>query len=321
MRVLLANDASPHSHAAAEYLLAIPFRKPIDIDVVSALMPPMMIDPGMGGMPMDLSVFMDEEREATKSRVEKDVEVIKRAAGINVLHSVHTHIPIGDPSSELLQLAEETNADLIVMGAVGHSSLDRVLLGSTSDYVSTHSDVSTLVVRPQRDSEIPPSLEKILVALSGASEDQRMVDWLRQLNLRPNIQVHLVRILRLNTFYRQDIREKASQFWISHVTESEKQILDFETQLQSMGLNTETHLIESGHVGESLIDYAENHGCDLVMTGDSDSGLLTRVFMGSTSRYVLRHAKCSVLTVRDKKDRVKAKQEAAVVAQPAPVVV
>ena len=321
MRVLLANDSSPHSSAAAEYLLTIPFRKPIDVDIVSALTPPMIVDPGMGGMPMDLSVFMDEERNAAKSRIEEDAEDFKRAARVSFLHSVHTHIPIGDPSSELLQLADETDADLIVMGAVGHSSLDRVLLGSTSDYVATHSDVSTLVVRPQRDSELPPSLEKILIALSGASEDERMVDWLRQLNLRPNIQVHLVRVLRLNTFYRQDIREKASQFWKSFVTEAEKQILDFETQLQSIGLDTETHLVESDHVGEALINYAEIHGCDLVVTGDSDSGLLTRVFMGSTSRYVLRHAKCSVLTVRDKMDRVKAKQEAPAVAHPIPIVV
>jgi nucleotide-binding universal stress UspA family protein len=311
MRVLLAHDSSPHSHAAADYLLAIPFRKPIDVDVVSALTPPLIFEPGMGEMPLELRTFIEEERGAMKERLEREVARLKQAAHVNFLQSVHTHVPIGSPSTELLQVADETAADLVVMGAVGHSSLDRVLLGSISDYVATHSDVSTLVVRPNRDSEVPPSLEKILIALSGRPEDQRMVDWLRQLNLRPSVQVHLVRILKLNTFYRQDIREKASQFWMSFVSDAEKQILDFETQLQSIRLNTETHLVEGSHVGEALINYAEIHGCDLIMTGDSDSGLLTRVFMGSTSRYVLRHAKCSVLTVRDKYDRAKAKQESA----------
>lgn len=33
--------------------------------------------------------------------------------------------------------------------------------------------------------------------------------------------------------------------------------------------------------------------------------------MGSTSRYIVRHATCSVLIVRDKEERAKAKQEIA----------
>ncbi|MDA8743908.1 universal stress protein [Rubripirellula amarantea] len=311
MRVILANDASPHSHAAADYLLAIPFRKPIDVEIVAAVAPPMVLDTGMAGMPVDLGLFISEERDAVQERVDAAADELRTDAHQKLLHSVNTHVPIGPASSELLRVADDTDADLIVLGAVGHSALDRVLLGSISDYVATHSDVSTLVVRPNRRSEIPPGLEKIMIALSGGPEDQRMVDWLRQLNLRPSVEVHLVRILILETLYRQDIRQKASDFWQSFSNDAQQQILDFETQLQSMGLNTETHLVESSHAGEALIEYAENHGCDLIMTGDSDSGLLTRVFMGSTSRYVLRHAQCSVLTVRDKNDRAKAKQEAA----------
>jgi nucleotide-binding universal stress UspA family protein len=317
MRVLLANDASHHSHAAAEYLLAMPFRKPIDLDIGSAVTPPILIDGGSGGIAMDLKEFIEEEGRAAEHRVEETATEFRDGARGKSLHCVHTHVPIGPPSSELLKLAEQTDSDLLVLGAVGHSALDRVLLGSVSDYVATHSDVSTLIVRPEHDSEIPPSLEKIVIALSGSPEDQRMVDWLGNLHLRPSVEVHLVRILRLETLYRQDIRQRASDSWGIFVREAQRQILDLETQLQALDLNTETHLVEGSHVGEALINYAEIHGCDLIMTGDSDSGLLTRVFMGSTSRYVLRHARCSVLIVRDKEERAKAKQETAEQHQPA----
>ncbi len=312
MRVLLAQDSSPHSQAALEYLLKIPFRKPIDVDIVSAVTPPLILDSGMGEMPVDLIAFLDEERDTVKRRVEALADQLRKSASGtgSSLHSVQTHVAVGSPANEILQYAEESRDELIVLGAVGHSALDRVILGSVSDYVATHSDASTLIVRPSRNSESPPALEKIQIALSGRPEDQRMVEWLRQLNLRPSVQVHLVRILRLDTFFRQDIREKASLFWKSFVKDAQQQILEFESQLQSMGLDTETHLVESGHVGEALINYAETHGIDLMITGDSDSGLVTRVLMGSTSRYVLRHARCSVLTVRDKEDRAKAKREA-----------
>ncbi|TWU46155.1 universal stress protein UspE [Rubripirellula tenax] len=311
MRVLLANDASPHSQAAAAYLMAIPFRKPIDVEIVSAVMPLMFMSSGISDMPADLGAFLDEERNCVKERIEHEADEIRKSARRNFLHGVRTRIPVGPPATELLKVAESTDTELIVLGAVGHSALDRVLLGSVSDYVATHADASILIVRPKRDSERPPSLTKVIIALSGAAEDHRMIDWLKQLELRPNVEVHLVRVLRLETLYRQDIRQTASKYWQAFRREAQQQILDFETQLQAMGLNTETHLVESGHVGDALIEYAETHGCDLILTGDSDSGLLTRLFMGSTSRYVLRHAMCSVLIVRDKVDRQNAKLDAA----------
>lgn len=307
MRVLLATDASAHSRAAADYLLSLPLRKPIDLDIVSAVTPPLMVDGLTGAMAVDLSDFIESEHEAVKGRVDEAATAFRDGAPGKSLHSIHTHVPIGPPSSELLVHADHNDCDLIVLGAVGHSTLNRVLLGSVSDYVATHSNVSTLVVRPHPDSEIPPSLDKILIGLSGTPEDQQMIDWLGNLHLRPTVEVHLVRILRLETMYRQDIRQKASESWGIFVKEAQQQILEMETQLQELNLNTETHLVEAGHVGEALIDYAENHGCDLIMTGDSNSGLLKRVFIGSTCRYVLHHAKCSVLIVRDKKERTKAR--------------
>ncbi|WP_236621969.1 universal stress protein [Novipirellula maiorica] len=306
MRVLLANDSSQHSKAAADYLLSLPFRRPIDLDIVSAVVPPMMIDSGTMLMPTDLGLFIDEECEAAKQRVQQT------ATGLNgPVHSLQTHVPVGSPSTELLNVAEETDADLIVLGAVGHSALQRVLLGSISDYVATHSGTSTLIVRPLRESSQAPSLRKIVIALSGRPEDQRMVDWLRPFKWAGGIEVHLVRILHINSFYRQDIRQKASEFWTDYLKQANAHMLGLESAIQEMGLDTETHLVEGDHIGETLVEYADEHGGDLMMIGDSDSGLLTRVFLGSTSRYVLRHAHCSVLIVRDKHDHREATQEAA----------
>ena len=306
MRVLLANDSSPHSKAAADYLLSLPFRKPIDLEIVSAVAPPVMFDSEAVSLPADLGIFIDDECRAARERVKKAAEELG-----GPVHSVHTHVPLGPPATELLALAEQTDADLIVLGAVGHSALQRVLLGSVSDYVSTHSDTTTLVVRPPRESIFQPELNKIVIALSGRPEDERMVAWLRDIKFRSNVEIHLVRILQLPTFYRHDLKQKASEYWETFVKEAQSQILQIETSVQQMGLTTETHLVDADHIGEAIIDYAEEHGCDLIMTGDSDSGLLTRVFLGSTSRYVLRHAQCSVLIVRDKEDRRTAKEMAA----------
>jgi len=60
---------------------------------------------------------------------------------------VTTHLKEGHAGEEILRLAREAGADLIVVGSHGKSNLDRILLGSVSSFVVAHSPVSTLVVR------------------------------------------------------------------------------------------------------------------------------------------------------------------------------
>ena len=58
-----------------------------------------------------------------------------------------THLKFGHAGSEVITLAETIKADLIVVGSHGRSQTDRLLIGSVSTFVVTHSKVSTMVVR------------------------------------------------------------------------------------------------------------------------------------------------------------------------------
>jgi nucleotide-binding universal stress UspA family protein len=58
-----------------------------------------------------------------------------------------THMKQGHAGSEVVTLADKENADLIVVGSHGKSQADRLLIGSASTYVVTHSKVTTMVVR------------------------------------------------------------------------------------------------------------------------------------------------------------------------------
>jgi nucleotide-binding universal stress UspA family protein len=61
--------------------------------------------------------------------------------------SVITHMKQGHAGSEILALAEEEKSDLIIVGSHGKSNTDRLLIGSVSTFVVTHSTVTTMVVR------------------------------------------------------------------------------------------------------------------------------------------------------------------------------
>src|SRR4051794_13390561 len=55
---------------------------------------------------------------------------------------VETHTRQGDPAKVILDVAEELNADLIVVGARGLTGLERFLLGSVSTKVSHYAHTS-----------------------------------------------------------------------------------------------------------------------------------------------------------------------------------
>jgi nucleotide-binding universal stress UspA family protein len=60
---------------------------------------------------------------------------------------VQTHPVEGDPAEGILSVAEETKADLIVVGNKGMSGARRFLLGSVPNKVSHHAPCSVIIVR------------------------------------------------------------------------------------------------------------------------------------------------------------------------------
>jgi nucleotide-binding universal stress UspA family protein len=82
------------------------------------------------------------EREA-RGLLDKQVEEIEGAGGT----VAGAHLRDERPSEELVALAEEIAAGLIVVGSRGRGGLRRALTGSVSDWVVRHAPCPVLVVR------------------------------------------------------------------------------------------------------------------------------------------------------------------------------
>jgi nucleotide-binding universal stress UspA family protein len=81
-----------------------------------------------------------------KQGQEAQLAAVKKAEAEGI--RITTHLKEGHAGNEILKLAREVGADLIVVGSHGKSNLDRILLGSVSSFVVAHAPVSTMVVRP-----------------------------------------------------------------------------------------------------------------------------------------------------------------------------
>jgi nucleotide-binding universal stress UspA family protein len=93
-------------------------------------------------VPTDVS-WMVNPREDVQAVLDEEAERIKEAG----VGTVETYAREGDPADAILDVAEETNADLIVVGNKGMTGARRFLLGSVPNKVSHHAPCNVMIVR------------------------------------------------------------------------------------------------------------------------------------------------------------------------------
>jgi nucleotide-binding universal stress UspA family protein len=101
-------------------------------------------------LPLDNTFEGENTREILYRVMEKEgKEVLRKAkkSGTEKGLTVITHLKQGHAGIEIVSLAEQEKSDLIVVGSHGKSNIDRLLMGSVSTFVVTHSKITTIVVR------------------------------------------------------------------------------------------------------------------------------------------------------------------------------
>ena len=97
---------------------------------------------------LDAELKRQFERQA-REVLDAEAERVRAAGGTVVMQAHHS---MGKADHEVITLAEEIGAGLIVLGSRGWGGIRRALMGSVSDSVVRHSHCPVLVVRESRDS-------------------------------------------------------------------------------------------------------------------------------------------------------------------------
>lgn len=96
-------------------------------------------------LPQDL-VLEEQLMEAARKRLDAI------AATLEGGEAIERHVALGQTRQEILRVAEEQNADLIVLGRHGRHGIGR-LLGSTANAVLQHAPCDVLAVRLREPAE------------------------------------------------------------------------------------------------------------------------------------------------------------------------
>ena len=97
-----------------------------------------------GGAPMAMTVSAEElaKEENKKRELLKDLVVEYRVRDENV------HLKVGGPAAVLPHIAGALRADIVTMGAVSRSGLQRIFIGSTAEDVLEQLPCDVLIVKP-----------------------------------------------------------------------------------------------------------------------------------------------------------------------------
>lgn len=147
MHVVVATDGSPQSLAAARHLKS--FADPAKITAISVVA---VI------RPLASVAFADEISEAPAPSPGEGAGSFREAAqgAVDAVAAVFDdwgptvdrQIRSGSPAAEIIKLADEHEAGLVVVAAGGRGISDAILVGSTAQRVQHYAPCPVLVVRP-----------------------------------------------------------------------------------------------------------------------------------------------------------------------------
>jgi nucleotide-binding universal stress UspA family protein len=142
-RIVVGTDGSETATEAVNQALELAKLSGATLSLVSAYQPASgrRVQAEQAGAPADVQYEIGPR---------EDVNLVLDAAAAEVKQQgieVQTHPVEGDPADAILNVAEETRADLIVVGNKGMTGARRYLLGSVPNNVSHHAPCSVMIVR------------------------------------------------------------------------------------------------------------------------------------------------------------------------------
>lgn len=138
-KILTAVDGSDISELAVEKAVTLAKQNNAELHLIYVIETG-FITPGPGDTVRDLVHKRFEEEGATI--LEKSSEKAK-AAGVAVV----SHLEVGHAGNTIINSADKLGCDLIIVGSLGKSKLDRLLLGSVSSHVVNYAKTNILVIR------------------------------------------------------------------------------------------------------------------------------------------------------------------------------
>jgi nucleotide-binding universal stress UspA family protein len=182
-------------------------------------------------------------------------------------------------------LAERLRADLLVVGSTAHGMLDRVLIGDDTRAALAGAPCA-VAIAPRGYRNQSHELETLGVGYDGSPESELALAAARELAGQRRATIWAVQVIPLTD---ADGDGPPAADWTADPSRLIHRTI---ARLSTLGDDVEGDAVY-GKPREELVRYGEN--LDLLLVGSRGYGPLGRLFHGSVSDYLARHAPCPLL--------------------------
>ena len=201
----------------------------------------------------------------------------------------------GIPSEEILDYADESGMDLIVMGTHGRTGVRRYLLGSVAEKVVRLSDVPVLSVHPAEVDVGTVPFERILVPTDGSDGASVAIDCATDLATTYDAALHAVSVVDTGGM-ATDVQFDAAMDQLQERAQTAVETIA--DAANEAGVEDTPTAVLEGRAHDAIESYAEDERIDLIVMGTHGRSGLDRYLLGSVAEKLVRTTSIPVLTVR-----------------------
>jgi nucleotide-binding universal stress UspA family protein len=213
----------------------------------------------------------------------------------------------GRVAREILDQADRTKADLLVLGTHGRSGFERLALGSVAEKVLRQAKCPVLTVPPGLPDAVPAAaglFKEILCAVDFSDGTEHAVSYALSLAQEADARLTLLHVVSEHFDSALDMAGLAAADHMS-VGDFRRQREDaLQERLASLVPETaQTYcevlpLLTHGRPWVEILRIAAVQNADLIVMGVRGRSAADLMVFGSTTHHVVREATCPVLTLR-----------------------
>ncbi len=215
---------------------------------------------------------------------------------------VEPRVTEGVPAYETVEVAEDSGADLIIMGTHGRTGPERVFFGSVAERVVRIASTPVLTVRRPEHGFVECSigarrvvgLKNILLPTDFSEASAYAARYAIGLAKEYGAHLHLLHVVSVTGMGPS--RERLE----SEIKQEDQAFMEEFMKDEFTGLDVERE-VKSGVPLEEIVTQARKKDVDLIVMGTHGRTFLKYAFLGSVAAKVVRKAPCPVLTVKHPK--------------------
>jgi nucleotide-binding universal stress UspA family protein len=233
--------------------------------------------------------------------------------------SVSKHVIEGHIKEQIVSVAKDWPADLIIAGSHGRSGFNRFMLGSVSLMLVSETECPILLIKPGEDmlkkwdhvntfsveskvneANKNPTPSRVLFAVDNTKISEQMIDFAIKHTWTQPAHFKLLSVINKPgwmSLKRPELEEMYQDAYKVREQSLRKLALKMRDHFHSPHIEEE--LIE-GDPRKSIVTGAEIWGADLIVLGCHYRPALQRFALGSVSLAVLCTSSCSVLLLRER---------------------